>query len=79
MKRAHRKKKKVLEANYLTGNIPCLSMATINLHPKGAFLFSRDFNMGSVFLTLLLLQITINSGELLLCLDQGKYSGKTLH
>ena len=38
MKRGHQKKKKVLEANYLTGNIPCLAIATINLHPKGAFL-----------------------------------------
>jgi len=27
-----------LEANYLIGNIPCLAIATINLHPKGAFL-----------------------------------------
>ncbi len=37
MKRGHRKKKKVLEANYLTGNIRCLAIATINLHPKGAY------------------------------------------
>jgi hypothetical protein len=28
----------VLEANYLTGNIPCLAIAIINLHPMGAFL-----------------------------------------
>jgi len=45
----------------------------------GFLFFSRNFNMGSVFLTLLLPQITINSGELLSCLDQRKYSGKTLH
>jgi len=27
-----------MEANYLAGNIKCLAISIVNLHPKGAFL-----------------------------------------
>jgi hypothetical protein len=38
MRRGHRPKTKFLDLNYLIETIQCLALATIDLHPKNAFL-----------------------------------------
>ena len=38
MRRGLRQKTRFLNLNYLTGIIQCLALATIDWHPKGAFL-----------------------------------------
>ena len=39
MRRDHQQKTKFFDVNYLIGTIQCLALATIDLHPKGAFSF----------------------------------------